>query len=97
MKYCHPRIKCCLANSLAALIWRWCLNNKQAALQLRVDGSRRGDGEQRKRLPILDSHVDGGDGAKTVVYNTKEDSKKRGTEKEIQERKREKKVEEIQQ
>ena len=25
--------------------------------------------------------MDGGNGAKTVVYNTKEDSKKRGTEK----------------
>ena len=33
------------------------------------------------------SHVDGGNGAKTVVYNTKEDSKKRGTKKEIQEKK----------
>ena len=52
---------------------------------------------KEKRLPTLDSNVDGGDGAKTVVYNMKEDSKKRGTEKEIQERKREKKVEEIQQ
>ena len=37
--------------------------------------------------------MDGGDGAKKVVYNTKEDSKKRGTEKEIQERKREQNVE----
>ena len=45
-----------------------------------------------------DSHVDGGNGVKTVVYNTKEDSKKRGTEKKkIQEKKREEKVEEIQQ
>ena len=51
---------------------------------------------REKRLPTPDSHVDKGDGAKTVVYNTKEDSKKRGTEKEIQERKREEKVEEIQ-
>ena len=41
--------------------------------------------------------MDGGNGAKTVVYNTKEDSKKRRTEKEIEERKRDKKVEEIQQ
>ena len=31
--------------------------------------------------------MDGGNGAKTVVYNTKEDSKKRGTKKEIQEKK----------
>ena len=41
--------------------------------------------------------MDGGNGIKTVVYNMKEDSKKWGTEKEIEERKREKKVEEIQQ
>ena len=41
--------------------------------------------------------MDGGNGAKTVVYNTKEDSKKRGMENEIEERKREEKVEEIQQ
>ena len=52
---------------------------------------------REKRLPTPDSHVDGGNGAKTVVYNTKEDSKKRGTEKEIEERKREENVEEIQQ
>ena len=41
--------------------------------------------------------MDGRNCAKTVVYNTKEDSKKRETEKEIQQRKREEKVEEIQQ
>ena len=52
---------------------------------------------REKRLTTPDSHVNGGNCAKTVVYNTKEDSKKRGTEKEIQERKREEKVEEIQQ
>ena len=52
---------------------------------------------REKRLPTPDSHMDGGNGAKTVVYNTKEDSKKRGTEKEIEERKREENVEEIQQ
>ena len=51
---------------------------------------------RKKRLPTPDSHVDGGNDAKTVVYNTKEDSQKRGMEKEIKERKREKKVEEIQ-
>ena len=52
---------------------------------------------REKRLPTPDSHVDGGNGAKTVVYNTKEDSKKGRTKKEIQERKREENVEEIQQ
>ena len=28
-----------------------------------------------KKLPTLDSHVDGENGAKTIVYNTKRDSK----------------------
>ena len=41
-KHCYLHIKCCPINSLAALMWRWYLNNKQAALQLRVKGSRRG-------------------------------------------------------
>ena len=36
---------------------------------------------REKRLPTLDSHVDGGNGAKTIVYNTKEDSKKGGRKK----------------
>ena len=48
-----------------------------------------------KRLPTPDSHVNGGNDAKTVVYNTKKYSKKGDGEK-IQERKREKNVEEIQ-
>ena len=44
-------------------------------------------GENReKKLPTLDLHVDGGNGAKTIVYNTKRDSKK-GDGKKIQERK----------
>ena len=73
------------------------MNSKQAVLQLRVKGSRRGEGEQRKKTPNTCSYVDGGNCAKTVVYNTKEDSKKKETKKEIEERKREEKVEEIQQ
>ena len=44
---------------------------------------------REKRLPTPDSHVDGGNGAKTVVYNMKEYSKKRRTEKEIEGRERE--------
>ena len=35
------RINCLLTNSLAALMWRWCLNNDEATLQLLVGGSRR--------------------------------------------------------
>ena len=43
-----------------------------------------------------DSHVDEENGAKTIVYNTKNDSKKGDREKNT-EKKREQKVEEIQQ
>ena len=82
-----PRIKCCPANSLTALMWRWFMNSKQAVLQLRVEGSRRGEGEQRKKTPNTWLIRGWRNGAKTVVYNTKEDSKKRGTKKEIQEKK----------
>ena len=47
-KSCYLHIKCFLANSLAAVMWRWCLNSKQAVLQLVVEGSGRcemGQGE----------------------------------------------------
>ena len=63
-EYCYPRIKCCPANSLAALMWRWCLNSEQATLQLRMEGSRRGKGSREKGLPTPDPHVDGGNGVK---------------------------------
>ena len=42
--------------------------------------------------------MDGENGAKTIVYNTKMDSKKKGTEKKrTEKKKREQKVEEVQQ
>ena len=50
----------------------------------------------KKKLPTLDSHVDGENGAKTIVYNTKRDSKK-GDRRKNTKKKREQKVEEIQQ
>ena len=34
-----------------------------------------------EKLPTPDSHVDGENGAKTIVYNTKRDSKKKGRKK----------------
>ena len=43
------------------------------------------------KLPTPDSHVDGGNGAKIMVYNMKRHSKKRGREK----KQRKRKVEEI--
>ena len=66
-------------------MWRWCLNSKQAALQLRVEDSRR-DERGQKKLPTPDSHVDGENGSRTTVYNTKKNEKGKGTEKEKQEK-----------
>ena len=50
-----------------------------------------------EKLPTFDSHLDGQKGTKTIVYNRKRDSRKRGRRKENTEKKREQKVEEIQQ
>ena len=75
------------------------MNSEQAALQLRMESSRRGKGNREKRIPTPDPHVDGGNGVKTIVYNTKKD-KKGGTEKKRRrkrKRERDQKVEEIQQ
>ena len=49
-----------------------------------------------EKLPTSDSHLDGQKGTKTIVYNTKKDSRKRGRRKENTEKKREQKIEEIQ-
>ena len=55
-----------------------------------MEGSKRGKGNREKGLPTPDPHVDGGNGVKTIVYNTKKD-KKRGTQKrEEEEKEREK-------
>ena len=61
-----------------------------------MEGSRRGKGNREKGLPTPDPHVDGGNGVKTIVYNTKKERKK-GRKKKKRKRKREQKVEEIQQ
>ena len=50
---------------------------------------------REKKLPTPDSHVDGGNGAKTTVYNMKRDSKKMGWRNKNPKKKREHKVEEI--
>ena len=65
-----------------------------------MEGSRRGKGSGEKGLPTPDPHVNGGNGKKTIVYNTKKEKKGGDTEKRLEKRKREKKgqkVEEIQQ
>ena len=61
-----------------------------------MEGSRRGKGNREKRLPTPDPYVDGGNGVKTIVYNTKKERKKGRKKKEKKEKKRAK-VEEIQQ
>ena len=61
-----------------------------------MEGSRRGKGNREKGLPTPDPHVDGGNGVKTIVYNTKKERKK-GRKKKKRKKKREQKVEEIQQ
>ena len=61
-----------------------------------MEGSRRGKGNREKGLPTPDPHVDGENGVKTIVYNTKKERKK-GRKKKKRKRKREQKVEEIQQ
>ena len=40
-----------------------------------MEGSRRGKGSREKGLPTPDPHVDGGNGKKTIVYNTKKEKK----------------------
>ena len=69
-----------------------------------MEGSRRGKGSREKGLPTPDPHVDGGNGVKTIVYNTKKEKKGGHTQnkekkerKRKRKRKREQRVEEIQQ
>ena len=65
-----------------------------------MEGSRSARENREKGLTTPDPHVDGGNGVKTIVYNTKNDSKKGTQEKKTRkkkEREREQKVEEIQQ
>ena len=54
-------------------------------------GSRRGKGNREKGLPTPDPHVDGGNGVKTVVYNTKKEKRKEEEKKREKESKRLKK------
>ena len=56
-----------------------------------MEGSRRGKGNREKGLPTPDPHVDGGNGVKTIVYNTKKERKK-GRKKKKRKRKREQRL-----
>ena len=59
-----------------------------------MEDSRKGKKSEKKRLSTPDPHVDGGNGKKAIVYNTKEGKKKGDTEKRLK-RKRERKRENI--
>ena len=65
-----------------------------------MEDSRKGKRSRKKGLPPPDPHVDGGNGKKAIVYNTKERKKERRQKRRDWKRKRERrniKVEEIQQ
>ena len=69
---------------------------EQQTSSLTAKSRRFKEGQGRtEKLPTPDSHVDGGNGAKTTVYNTKRDSKKMGWRNKNPKKKREHKVEEI--
>ena len=75
------------------------MNKQPYSYEWKVQGEARENRE--KGLPTPDPHMDGGTGVKTIVYNTKKDSKEGTQEKRLEkgkrEREREQKVEEIQQ
>ena len=63
-----------------------------------MEYSRKGKRSGKKGLPTPDPHVDGGNGKKAIVYNTKKEEKKRGRKKNrLEKKERTKRVEEIQQ
>ena len=55
-----------------------------------MEGSRRGKGSRGKGLPTPDPHVDGGNGKKTIVYNTKKEKKREDGKKIGKKKKKEK-------
>ena len=57
------------------------MNNEHAALQLRVEDSRKGKRDGEKELSTPNPHVDGGKYKKAIVYNTKEEEKEEGDRK----------------
>ena len=57
-----------------------------------MKGSRRGKGSREKGFPTPDPHVDGGNGVKTIVYNTKKGKKGGGGEKKTKEGKERKRA-----
>ena len=66
------------------------MNSEHAALQLRMEDSRKGKRSGKKGLSTPDPHVNGGNGKKAMVYNTKREKKEGEAEKERKKEKREK-------
>ena len=61
-----------------------------------MEDSRKGERSRKKGLPPPDPHVNGGNGKKAIVYNTKKREKKGGREKKGKRKRKNIKVEEIQ-
>ena len=55
-----------------------------------MEDSRKGKRSRKKGLSTPDPHVDGGNGKKAMVYNTKREKKEGGGKERERERKREK-------
>ena len=53
------------------------MNSEHAALQIRMEDSRKGKRSKKKGLPTPDPHVDGGNDKKVIVYNTKRKGKRK--------------------
>ena len=56
-----------------------------------MEDLRKGKRSGKKGLSTPDPHVDGGNGKKAIVYNTKEGKKERDTEKRLRKKERKKK------
>ena len=56
-----------------------------------MEDSRKGKKSGKKGLSTPDPHVDGGNGKKAIVNNTKEGKKERDTEKRLRKKERKKK------
>ena len=54
------------------------MNSEHTALQLRMEDSRKGKRSGKKGLPTPNPHVDGGNGKKVIVYNTKREKERGG-------------------
>ena len=60
-----------------------------------MEDSRKGKRSGKKGLSTPDPHVDGGNGKKVIVYNTKEGKKEGDTGKRLRKKERERKREKV--